>query len=414
MRKRNRTHHKAKHTDNPLHWQTYRELRNTVIDEIRKSREKYNKKISSMIDKSIPPGKWWRIVKSISKLNKNYEPIPPLKSKGKLIFHPVEKATVLNKYFAQVSSITHEPDIPLHGPGPPLQNTDTLSEIFITENEVYDQLCIIDSSKPPGPDGQPTVILIGNASVTQGDQAYLKSTVIPEINITSVLWQKISKDDVRNISVDLPKYEQSQLTSGGTIVLTLKIINVSAKDEVNYRVVVESDGKSFVSNQHALDVHEDASNCEPGKYGDNCEKECSGNCANNAICDPTSGYCPGDCTEGWEGKLCDKECKAGFYGVNCRKTCSGNCLDREPCGRFRGHCRNGCTDGWSGNLCDYAVPPSPTNTPQTTGSELPSYVLYVALTVTSVIILGAGVSVLVYCVRKKTRKKTLINELGQK
>ena len=119
MRKRNRAHYKAKHTDNPLHWQSYRKLRNTVIDEIQKSRDKYNKKMSLMIDKTIPPGKWWRIVKSISKLNKNYESLPPLKSNGKLIFHPVEKATVLNKYFAQVSTITNEPDIPIHGPGPP-------------------------------------------------------------------------------------------------------------------------------------------------------------------------------------------------------------------------------------------------------------------------------------------------------
>ena len=33
MRKRNRAHYKAKHTDNPLHWQSYRKLRNTVIGE---------------------------------------------------------------------------------------------------------------------------------------------------------------------------------------------------------------------------------------------------------------------------------------------------------------------------------------------------------------------------------------------
>ena len=32
-------------------------------------------------------------------------------------------------------------------------NNDILSEILITEDEVYDQLSILDKSKPAGPDG---------------------------------------------------------------------------------------------------------------------------------------------------------------------------------------------------------------------------------------------------------------------
>lgn len=164
MRKRNKTHYKAKITNNPQHWHSYRHLRNRVIDEIRKARENYNKKISSLIDKSIPPGKWWRIIKSISKLNKNFEPMPPLRSDGNLIFHPVEKASLLNKYFAQVSSITNEPDGPLHEPGPPSFNNENLLELFITEEEVGDQLCIINSSKPLRPDGISPRILKGISS----------------------------------------------------------------------------------------------------------------------------------------------------------------------------------------------------------------------------------------------------------
>lgn len=84
-----------------------------------------------------------------------------LRSDGNLFFHPVEKATVLNKYFAQVSSITNEPDVPLHGPGPPSFNNEHLLELFITEEEGGDQLCIINSSKPPGPDGISPRILNG-------------------------------------------------------------------------------------------------------------------------------------------------------------------------------------------------------------------------------------------------------------
>lgn len=84
-----------------------------------------------------------------------------LRSDGNLFFHPVEKATVLNKYFAQVSSITNEPDVLVHGPGPPSFINEHLLELFITEEEVSDQLCIINSSKPLRPDGISPRILNG-------------------------------------------------------------------------------------------------------------------------------------------------------------------------------------------------------------------------------------------------------------
>jgi hypothetical protein len=45
--------------------------------------------------------------------------------------------------------------------------------------------------------------------------------------------------------------------------------------------------------------------CDPGIYGDKCQFQCSGNCANNATCDADTGKCPGDCVAGWEGGLCD-------------------------------------------------------------------------------------------------------------
>ena len=77
MRQRNRIHHKAVRTQNPLHWAKYRLLRNKVIDEIRNSRDNYNKKLTAQINKTIPPGKWWRIVKSLAKLNNKHKPPPP-------------------------------------------------------------------------------------------------------------------------------------------------------------------------------------------------------------------------------------------------------------------------------------------------------------------------------------------------
>ena len=66
-KKRNKIHYKAKHTNNPNHWQQYRNLRNVVIEEKRISGIISIKNIESQINKSIPPGKWWRIVKSLAK-----------------------------------------------------------------------------------------------------------------------------------------------------------------------------------------------------------------------------------------------------------------------------------------------------------------------------------------------------------
>lgn len=67
--------------------------------------------------------------------------MPPLRSDGNLIFHTVEKATVLNKYFAQMSSISKEPY--MYEPGSPSLNNENLLELFITEEEVGDKLFIL-------------------------------------------------------------------------------------------------------------------------------------------------------------------------------------------------------------------------------------------------------------------------------
>lgn len=91
MNPRNRMHHKADKTLNPVHKGNYRYLRNRVIDEIRHSRDNYNKKLTAQIDKTIPPGKWWRIIKSLTKLNNSHKPLPPLKASGQTLFHPVDK-----------------------------------------------------------------------------------------------------------------------------------------------------------------------------------------------------------------------------------------------------------------------------------------------------------------------------------
>lgn len=158
MRRRNCMHHKAVKTQNPVHWRNYRYLRNRVIDEIRRSRDNYNKKLTAQIDKTIPPGKWWRIIKSLTKLNNSHKLLPRLKAPGQTLFHPVDKAKAFNKYFAEISSLPVEPqlpDLPLHGPGPP----NHMNNLIISDQDVLDQIHILNVTKPSGPDGIPPLII---------------------------------------------------------------------------------------------------------------------------------------------------------------------------------------------------------------------------------------------------------------
>ncbi|CAG2185269.1 unnamed protein product [Mytilus edulis] len=114
------------------------------------SKEQYKQKLTKEItDKNIPPGKWWRIVKSISKLSKSREPTPFLKSEGQIFLHPVNKAELLNSHFSNISKIDIEPELPNNVPDPPFK----MEEIIITEEEVLDQLKNLNCNKPSGPDG---------------------------------------------------------------------------------------------------------------------------------------------------------------------------------------------------------------------------------------------------------------------
>jgi predicted cupin superfamily sugar epimerase len=45
-----------------------------------------------LLNKDIPPGKWWRIAKSISNFTKARDPPPFLEHDGQIFIHPSDKA----------------------------------------------------------------------------------------------------------------------------------------------------------------------------------------------------------------------------------------------------------------------------------------------------------------------------------
>ena len=46
--------------------------------------------------------------------------------------------------------------------------------------------------------------------------------------------------------------------------------------------------------------------CPNGKYGHNCEENCSINCMFPGNCDNVAGHCIGGCKAGWKNTQCDQ------------------------------------------------------------------------------------------------------------
>ena len=93
IRQRNRIHYKFKTTNNPDHWKNISEIRNEVIDLVRKAKDEYKNKLTSELSNmDIPPGKWWRIAKSISNFTKARDPPSFLELDGEICIHPSDKA----------------------------------------------------------------------------------------------------------------------------------------------------------------------------------------------------------------------------------------------------------------------------------------------------------------------------------
>ncbi|KAF4523535.1 hypothetical protein B566_EDAN013078 [Ephemera danica] len=90
--------------------------------------------------------------------------------------------------------------------------------------------------------------------------------------------------------------------------------------------------------------------CENGKFGNNCSLNCSANCME--YCNKDSGICLQGCKSGWKGDTCKKECDVGYYGIGCWRKCSEKCKAEETCDAISGHCPNGCEEGFIGEKCD--------------------------------------------------------------
>ncbi|CAG2230882.1 unnamed protein product [Mytilus edulis] len=204
MRKRNRAYKKAKSRNLISDWKKFKELRNEVIDLVREAKRQYLINLhNSLVDKSIPPGKWWRIAKSVCKFKNKESQNSPIKVNGEILIHPIEKATAINDYFCSISRFDTEPQLPNVPPLAPYE----LSDIVITEQDVIDHFQILNINKPAGPDKLPPKFLkaIFPSLVTPLTFIFnksLQSGIVPSdwklANVSAIYKGKGDQDNVSN------------------------------------------------------------------------------------------------------------------------------------------------------------------------------------------------------------------------
>ncbi|XP_046542538.1 cell death abnormality protein 1-like [Haliotis rubra] len=115
--------------------------------------------------------------------------------------------------------------------------------------------------------------------------------------------------------------------------------------------------------------------CQWGKFGDSCERNCSCHCA--LVNNNTAKHCrksDGECSVG---------CIPGWYGITCSVNCSENCLNKI--------CTQGCIENYKGPLCNIRKDFSNPNTCKSDSAQP-------HLTVVLGSLLGVSVLVNIICV----------------
>ncbi|XP_067653524.1 uncharacterized protein [Haliotis asinina] len=134
-------------------------------------------------------------------------------------------------------------------------------------------------------------------------------------------------------------------------------------------------------------------NCEWGKYGETCSKDCPPNCMPDSIrnlthCQKDTGRCSEGCVPGWFEDLCDR-------------ACSTNCLSKV-CNRQNGICTFGCSGNYIGDFCNTAPDAWTTKPPASTPTETTNLA---AILVPVFLILAVVVLVILIIFDRRRRKR---------
>ena len=148
---KDRLHHRAKSTNSPNDWATFRALRNNYTNKLREAEQTYKHNLASSLKDSQNhnPKKWWHIVKSFMG-NKKSSTIPPMVQGNKTFFNAKDKANAFNEAFLSYSKLD---DSQAQLPELTYQTNTRLKDIPVAEGHVRDILKGLDVSKATGPDG---------------------------------------------------------------------------------------------------------------------------------------------------------------------------------------------------------------------------------------------------------------------
>ena len=141
MRKRNSLYKRARKIGNPAIYQKYKQVRNNVVQELRRAKKHYFRKL----DPSNPKQFW----KTVKLMTKSTSSIPVLERNNVTAIKNSDKATMLNQYFSECFNKAQ----------PPLSSGDSINnegmnecpeDFLCTEEEVFDMLASLDVSKANG------------------------------------------------------------------------------------------------------------------------------------------------------------------------------------------------------------------------------------------------------------------------
>ena len=146
-RKRNRLHKRFKRTNNLIYWESYKNIRNLTVTELRNSKKNYFDKIDELLSTSTRDSKiFWKTAKQF--LRKSSSSISTLKLNDYYAEDDLQKANLLNTYFISQSNVIDD-----NKSLPELEPTQhSLNVIQITYQDVRDVLRNLNVSKSFGPD----------------------------------------------------------------------------------------------------------------------------------------------------------------------------------------------------------------------------------------------------------------------
>ena len=142
-------HKRFKRTNNLVYWESYKNIRNLAVSELRNSKKKYFDKLDELLSTSTTDSKiFWKTAKQFLNFRKSSSSIPTLKRNDYYAENDLQKANLLNTYFiSQLNVIDDNKSLPELEP-----TQHSLNVIQTTCQDVIDVLRNLNVSKSCGPD----------------------------------------------------------------------------------------------------------------------------------------------------------------------------------------------------------------------------------------------------------------------